>query len=136
VLVDFGSINWWAVLLATVAAHVIGVVWYAPPVFGNRWMAALGKSREQLGDPVKPMVVRFFLTLVVASVLAAVIVRFGAVTWIEGAVVGFVLSVGLVGTSLLSDWMFCGFNMRPYWIQAGHKAVCFTLIGAILGAWR
>ena len=135
-LVDLGSINWWAVLLATVVAYAIGAVWYAPPVFGNRWMAALGKSKEQLGDPVKLMVAQFFLTLVIASVLAAVVVRFGAVTWIEGAAIGFALSLGLVATSLLSDWMFYSFNMRLYWIQVSHKAVYFTLMGAILGAWR
>ncbi len=135
-LVDLGNINWWAVLLATALAYVTGAVWYAPPVFGKRWMAALGKSKEQLGDPARLMVTQFFLTLVTASVLAAVVVRFGAVTWVEGAAIGFALSLGLVAASLLSDWMFCGFNMRLYWIQAGHKAVYFTVMGAILGAWR
>jgi len=135
-LVDLGSINWWAVLVSTVVAYAIGAVWYAPPVFGNRWMAALGKSREELGDPARLMVAQFFLTLVIAAVLAAVVVRFGAVTWIEGAVVGLVLSVGLVATSLLSDWMFCGFSMRLYWMQIGYKVACITVMGAILGAWR
>ena len=135
-LVDLGSVNGWAVLVATVVGYAIGAVWYAPRAFGNRWMAALGKSREQLGDPVKPMVAQFFLTLVIAVALALVVVRFGAVTWIEGAAIGFVLSAGLVATSLLSDWMFCGFNMKLYWIQTGYKLVCFTAMGAILGAWR
>jgi hypothetical protein len=135
-LVDLGSVNWWAVLAATVLACAIGAVWYAPPVFGNRWMAALGKSKEQLGDPVRLMVAQFFLTLVIAAVLAVVVVRFGAVTWIEGAVIGLVLSLGLVAASLLSDWMFCGFNMRLYWMQIGYKVVNFTVMGAILGAWR
>jgi hypothetical protein len=136
VLVDLGSINGWAVLLAAVAAYAIGAVWYAPPVFGRRWLAALGKSKNQLGDPVKPMVVQIFLVLVIAAVLAMVVVRFGAVTWIEGAAIGFVLSVGLVATSLLTDWMFCGFDMRLYWIQVGYKIVTITAMGAILGAWR
>ena len=135
-LVDLGSINWWAVLVSTVVAYAIGAVWYAPPVFGNRWMAALGKSKEQLGDPVKLMVAQFFLTLVIAVVLAAVVVRFGAVTWLEGGALGLALSVGLVATSLLSDWMFCGFNMRLYWMQIGYKVVGVTAMGAILGAWR
>jgi hypothetical protein len=135
-LVDLGSINGWAVLTATVVAYAIGAVWYAPPVFGNRWMAVLGKSREQLGDPVKLMVAQFFLTLVIAAVLAAVVVRFGAVNWIEGAVIGLALSLGLVATSLLSDWMFCGFGMKLYWIQVGYKVVYVTVMGAILGAWR
>jgi hypothetical protein len=134
VLVDIGSVNWWAVLVATVVACAIGTGWYAPPAFGNRWMAALG--REQLGDPVKPMIAQFFLTLVIAAVLALVVVRFGAVTWIEGAAIGFVLSAGLVATSLLSDWLFCGFDMKLYWIQTGCKLACVTAMGAILGAWR
>jgi hypothetical protein len=135
-LVDLGSINWWAVLVSTVVAYAIGAVWYAPPVFGNRWMAALGKSREELGDPARLMVAQFFLTLVIAAVLAAVVVRFGAVTWIEGAAIGFVLSLGLVATSLLSDWMFCGFSMKLYWMQIGYKVTYVTVMGAILGAWR
>ena len=135
-LVDMGSVNWSAVLAATVFAYLIGAVWYAPPVFGNRWMAALGKTKAQLGNPAKLMTAQFFATLVIASVLAAVVVRFGAVNWIEGAAIGLVLSVGLVATSLLSDWMFCGFNMKLYWIQVGYKVLYVTLMGAVLGAWR
>jgi len=135
VLVDLGSINGWAVLVAAVVGYAIGAVWYAPPVFGKRWLA-LGKSKDQLGDPVKPMVVQFSLALVIAAVLAAVVVRFGAVTWIEGAAIGFVLSVGLVSTSLLTAWMFGGFDMKLYRLQVGYKVVQFTAMGAILGAWR
>ena len=134
-LVDLGSINGWAVLVAAVVGYAIGAVWYAPPVFGKRWLA-LGKSKDQLGDPVKPMVVQFSLALVIAAVLAAVVVRFGAVTWIEGAAIGFVLSVGLVSTSLLTAWMFGGFDMKLYRLQVGYKVVQFTAMGAILGAWR
>jgi Protein of unknown function (DUF1761) len=135
-LVDMGSVNWSAVLAATILAYLIGAVWYAPPAFGNRWMAALGKTKDRLGDPAKLMTAQFFATLVIAAVLAAVVVRFGAVNWIEGAAIGLVLSVGLVATSLLSDWMFCGFNMKLYWIQVGYKVLCVTLMGAILGASR
>ena len=135
-LLDLGSINGWAVLVAAVVGYAIGAVWYAPPVFGKRWLAALGKSKDQLGDPLKPMVVQFFLALVIAAVLAAVVVRFGAVTWIEGAAIGFVLSVGLVSTSLLTAWMFCSLNMKLYWLQVGYKVVTITAMGAILGAWR
>ena len=131
-----GSINGWAVLVAAVVGHAIGVVWYAPPVFGKRWLAALGKTKDQLGDRVTPMVVQFFLALVIAAVLSAVVVRFGAVTWIEGAAIGFVLSVGLIATSLLTDWIFSGFSMKLYWLQVGHNVVHVTAMGAILGAWR
>ena len=135
-LVDLHSLNPWAIVVATVAAFFIGGIWYAPPVFGNRWMAALGKTKDQLTGPVKPMVTQFFATLACAAVLAVVISRFGAVTWIEGAATGFVLAVGLVATTQLGEWMFCNFSMRLYWIQVSFKIVNFTVMGAILGAWR
>jgi hypothetical protein len=135
-LVELSDINGWAVLVAAAAGYAIGGVWYAPPVFGNKWMAALGKTREQLGDPVKPMVAQFFLTLLIALVLALMVVRFGAVNWMEGAVIGLVVSTGLIAASQLSDWMFCGYPMKVYAIQVGFKIVCYVAMGAILGAWR
>lgn len=135
-MVDLASTNLWAILLATVVGYALGALWYAPPVLGNRWMAALGKSREQLGSPLVPMTVQFLATIVVAIVLAVVVVRFGAITWIEGGAIGLALSVGLVATSMLSDWLFCRFNMSLYWIQSGYKITHITVMGAILGAWR
>lgn len=135
-LVDLGSINWWAVIVAVVVGYAIGAIWYAPALLGNAWMAALGKTKDQLALPMKAMVTQFLLTIVIAVVLAAVIVRFGAVSWIEGGAIALVLSVGLVAASPASDWMFCGFNWKLYWIQTGYKVVYMTVMGAILGAWR
>jgi hypothetical protein len=44
------QINWLAVLLAFVASMAIGFVWYMPAVLGNRWMAAIGKTEDDLKD--------------------------------------------------------------------------------------
>lgn len=135
-LVDFASLNGWAILAAAIAAYAIGGIWYAPGVLGARWLAALGKTKEELGSPAKPMVVQAFLTLLMALTLAVVVVRFGAISWPEGAAIGFSLSIGLVGAAHASEWMFCGFNAALFRIQAGYRVVSLTAMGAILGAWR
>jgi hypothetical protein len=137
-MVDIGGINWWAVLTAAVAGYVLGALWYAPPALGKRWLAALGKKKKDMQGAVLPMVAQFFLTLVIGAVLAVVIVRFGAVTWIEGGAIGLALALALalVATSMASDWMFCGFDRTLFWIQCGYKVCCITLMAAILGAWR
>ena len=36
--------NYLAVIVAAVVAMVIGFAWYAPPVFGTRWIAYLGTA--------------------------------------------------------------------------------------------
>jgi hypothetical protein len=63
---NFG-INYLAVVVAAVVALVIGFFWYAPPVFGSRWMAYLGTTQAQLGNP-GPL---GFVVGVVASLLNA-----------------------------------------------------------------
>ena len=37
------ELNWLAILAATIAGFVIGGLWYGP-LFGNAWVAALGKK--------------------------------------------------------------------------------------------
>ncbi|HVE75608.1 MAG TPA: DUF1761 domain-containing protein, partial [Actinomycetota bacterium] len=41
------DVNWLAVLVATVAAMVLGFLWYGP-VFGRIWLAGMGKTQEQM----------------------------------------------------------------------------------------
>ena len=135
-LVDLGSLNGWAILGAIVAAYALGAVWYAPVVFGNAWLRALGRRKEELGSPVRSMAIQFLLTLVTATVLAVLIVRLGAITWAEGAAIGLAAGVGLVATGLASDYLFCGWSLRLYSIQVAYKLASLAVMGAILGAWR
>ena len=41
---DLGSINWLAVLLATLVSFVSGFIWFGPKTFYPIWWKALGKS--------------------------------------------------------------------------------------------
>ena len=46
---DLGAINWLSVLIAVVAAQVLGFLWYGP-LFSKQWMAALGWTPEQMKE--------------------------------------------------------------------------------------
>ena len=48
--VNFG-VNYLAVIVAAVVALVIGFAYYAPQTFGKRWMAYLGTTQAELGNP-------------------------------------------------------------------------------------
>ena len=43
------EVNWLAVLAATVAAFVLGGLWYSPVLFGKRWQAAAASSPRGFG---------------------------------------------------------------------------------------
>lgn len=131
------QINWLAVLLAFLSSMAIGFVWYMPAVLGNRWMAAIGKTEEDLknigGGPGiwVPMMVAAALT---AILLAVLITKLD----LDNAVAGgwFALVLALVfraGGHVIHN----GFAGRPAavtLIDSGHDLVAMTVAGAIIGA--
>ncbi|MEV7575102.1 DUF1761 domain-containing protein [Arthrobacter nitrophenolicus] len=131
------QINWLAVLLAFVASMAIGFVWYMPAVLGNRWMAAIGKTEEDLkniggGAGIwLPMMLASALT---AILLAVLISKLGLDNALAGA--WFALVLGLVfraGGHVIHN----GFAGRPAAvtvIDAGHDLVAMAVSGAIIGA--
>ena len=66
---DFGSVNWLAVIVSVIAAMVIGYIWYNPAVFYRPWLAGIGKSWEN--RPAGPMTSLFIFTILAAFVEAA-----------------------------------------------------------------
>src|SRR5690606_457348 len=66
---DFSTINWLAVIIAAVASWALGAVWYM--VLADRWLAAIGKTREELNskDPA-PYIWSVVVQLVMAVALA------------------------------------------------------------------
>jgi hypothetical protein len=131
------QINWLAVALAFISSMAIGFVWYMPAVLGNRWMAAIGKTEEDLksiggGAGIwVPMMVAAALT---AILLAVLISKLG----LDNAVAGgwFALVLALVfraGGHVIHN----GFAGRPAavtLIDSGHDLVAMTVAGAIIGA--
>jgi hypothetical protein len=54
-----------------VAGYAVGAMWYMPKVFGNAWMAAMGKKPEELGSPAQAMTVAAVTTLITAVAIFA-----------------------------------------------------------------
>lgn len=136
-LSHISQINWLAVLLAFISSMAIGFVWYMPAVLGKRWMAAIGKTEEDLksisgGAGIwVPMMVAAALT---AILLAVLISKLG----LDNAVAGgwFALVLALVfraGGHVIHN----GFAGRPAavtLIDSGHDLLAMTVAGAIIGA--
>src|SRR6266540_759485 len=62
---DVSSFNWIAIVLAGVSALIIGAAWFSPPLFGRRWMAALGMKPEDAGSPAPGFIGATFLRWVI-----------------------------------------------------------------------
>ncbi len=127
--------NWWAVLVATVLAFVLGGLWYGP-LFGKAWLAAIGKTEDEIEPSASPFVISFFTALLTAITLAWLVHALSIQGWIPGALLGLVTGIGFIATAMASDTAFCGWGLRLFIIQAGYRVVYSVVMGALLGGWQ
>ena len=131
------NVNYLAVVVAAVAAIVIGFAWYAPALFGKRWMAYLGTTQAELGNPGGVgMAVGVVASLLNAYVLAILALNLGGTTVAEGAMLGGLAWLGFMGTLTAAQ---IAFEKKPWglWLlNNGHNLIVQIVMGAIVTAWR
>lgn len=130
---DFSTINWLAVIIAAVASWALGAVWYM--VLADRWLAAIGKTREELNskDPV-PYIWSVVVQLVMAVALAMLTPRiFGATNIMTGLQAGFVLWLGFVITSMIQNHRYQGAKWSLTLIDGGYLLGVLLVQGLVIG---
>lgn len=131
------QINWLAVLLAFIASMIIGFVWYLPAVLGNRWMAAIGKTEEDLKNISGgagiwvPMMAAAALT---AILLAVLISKLDLDNALAGGFFALVLALVFRAGGHAIHNGFAGRPVAVTLIDSGHDLLAMTVAGAIIGA--
>lgn len=135
-------VNLAAVLTATVAAFVLGMLWYGP-VFGGYWKKLMGFSDADMKamklSPMAAMVVMLVLSFLLNYVLAHGI-AFGNIatgmSGVEGGMVGafwYWLGFGLTFTA--GPFLWENKSWKLWAFNAVYYLISFEVAGAILGAW-
>ena len=134
----FAGVNYWAVLVAAVAAWVLGAVWYM--ALSKPWLAALGKTEADMKGPdgkpksYAPFIIIFVAEVVMAWVLAGLLGHLGEVTVKNGVVSGAFCWLGFIVTTLASNYAFQGRKPMLTVIDSGHWLAVLIVMGAIIGA--
>ena len=130
--VDFG-VNYVAVIVAAVVALVIGFAYYAPQTMGKRWMAYLGTTQAQLGNPGGAgMAAGVVASLVNAWVLAVLAKNLGGTTITDGIMLGIICWLGFMATITAAQ---IAFEKKPWglWVLNNiHNVIVQAVMGAIV----
>jgi len=124
-----------AVVIAAIVYFGIGAVWYGQ--LSAPWLAGIGKTLTQLqaeNPGGTPYLVGFAAILVECVVLAMLVRRTGCTGWLNGAKLGAVLAVGIVGAQLALNYAFEARSVTLWLINAGYALVGLAIAGAIIGA--
>ena len=138
---DFGAINWLAVIVCVIVSMISGSLWYNPKTFFPAWSKVVGNGRT----PGMQNMGRVWGVTVLASIVEAVSMAFmvnsmgnlmGGPSAATGASIGFMLWLGFIAPTYLVNKLFAGHGLKIWAIETGNHLVNFLLFGAILGAWR
>ena len=137
---NFSSINWLAVVFCVIASMVIGSFWFNPKTFFPMWWKAIGKSDNE--GPSSTNMGMVWGLIVFAAFVQAVFMSLmvhamgsmtpGGVTLGSGAMAGFLLWLGFVAPSSLTNKLFAD-RLKAWVLEAGNHLVTFVVMGAIIG---
>lgn len=133
---EFAGTNYVAIVVAAVASFAFGSIYYM--ALSKPWMAALGKTEEQVKtDGMKPSVfiVTALAQLVMAWVLSGVIGHLGTdqVTVMNGLISAAFIWVGFVATTLVVNHGFQGARKSLTVIDGGHWLGVLLVQGLVIG---
>ena len=134
-----------AILIAAIAAQVLGFLWYGP-LFGKKWMALMKFSEKDMNKAKQKGMAKTYLMSFVASLVTAAVLSFfvgflvdvtGAtpVLWngLAGALVGVLVWLGFVATKSLGSVFWEGKSWSLYFLNTAYDLVNLLLMGAIIG---
>jgi hypothetical protein len=136
------QINWLAVIVAGIAALVIGIVWYLPPTFGTRWAGFVkhytGISDAALMPSNIPLTLGLWLLgfVVNAAVLALLIRGMSINNPGDGILLGVLVWAGLGLT--ISSWPVIHARQPPglWLLNGGAYLVMQIVMAVILTLWK
>lgn len=137
---DFAQINWLAVIVAAVAAFLIGGMWYTA-LFGKAWQKAHHIDEQKMKDmqATRPMHVFLAMQFVCYCVIAvgmALLINGAEIHTIGGGATLGLRAWLLVGAVMLTNHLPTATAWAGYLIDVSFAAIYCVGIGALLGAWQ
>lgn len=122
-----------AVLVAAAAGFGAGAVWYM--INGQRWMAAVGRTEEEIKADKSPLpfIIGFLASLSTAGMMRHVMASSGLSGVGTGLVVGLGFGLFLIAPWILTNYAFAARPKALWWIDCGHVIFAATAIGLVLG---
>ena len=130
------QLNYGAVLAAALVGFAIGGLWYSPILFAKAWLreAGLDEAKARSANMAKVFGLSFVCSVVMAVNLAAFIGAKASLGF--GLFAGAAAGLGWVAMSLAVIYLFEQRSLKLWLINGGYQVVNYTVMGAIIGAWK
>lgn len=126
------AVNWLAVVLATVASFAFGAAWYM--ALSKQWLAAIGKTKEQMSGDYTPFIWSAVLLFVMAYFIALLTpALLGSTSITNGVIVGAHMWLGFVITAMIINHRYEGAPWSRTVIDGGYLLGVLLIDGVVIG---
>lgn len=130
------SLNWIAIIAATIIYFVLGGLWYSPLLFANAWMKQINKTVDDFDKPNPTIYLFSFILQFIAVISLGLFITAMAIdTALNGAIIGFGAGAGILYTLSGTTGLFSEISCKLHLIDNGYHVVGLTLSGLIIGWW-
>lgn len=120
--------------IAAVAGYAFGAVYYM--TLSKPWLAAVGKSKDELSGGAGTFIVAFLAQVVMAAVFAYILDNFGSGGVNPALATGALLWLGFVLTTMVVNHGFQGSKRSLTVIDSIHWLGVLLIQGLVIGAMR
>lgn len=129
-MIPFASISWTAVAASTVAALIIGTLWYGP-LFGEQWMKLVGLTKKDgQKDMGKTMVMGIFNTIIMLSALNLILLIGAPASLADAFCLTGLVWLGFVVTDNANSAIWARGPWKLFLINSTH-----ALVTLLVAAW-
>ncbi|MDC7222595.1 MAG: DUF1761 domain-containing protein [Spirochaetales bacterium] len=132
------SLNIWALLVSALGNMVIGALWYSPILFGNIWLKLVNKKAEDISKKEGNTAMTLALIPAVVSTVGLwfLVQISGALTAVDGLILGSAAALAFSGMSMLNLVFFENRSMKLTLLNGGYALVSYNVAAVILTLWR
>ena len=133
------TINFFAVIAATLSTMLVGSIWYTPKVFGTYWMRVAkvtpGEGKNAVGPILVTLVVSFISAWVLAGAIYLSFNFYGGSFLVNALLTGLILWAGLTAARFITHDAFEGRPVGLTVLNCAHELVTILVMSLILGVW-
>ena len=130
---DILNVNWLAVPGAALMGFIVGGIWYGP-LWGKRWMGAVGLSEEDVNAGNMPLIYggAFAFSLLASWTLAHTFASYAqALTFEAKVMTAFGVALGFILPAIGTNYLFSQKTKTLFFIDAGYWLIFYTTMGVV-----
>ena len=131
---DFSSLNWVAIVVATLAYFALSWAWFGP-LFGKNWADGMGYDSADMKPEPKHFIVTLGGYFVLMTALAGALDATGAESVVGAVKIAAWLWLGFIASTTLAGAIWDSRPLIVWEINAGLSLVGMILASIIMTAW-